>query len=188
MSTAPLERIAEKCFGIEPVEAMARLGPTLAPRAHFACAQAERLPVKSASMDLITAAGSLNWVDLDSFLAEARRVLAPEGLLVVYDFSQGDLKGWNAKFKSRYPSPPCRAITRETLPAAVHYETFDIGLMIGPEFYLEYAMTETNVAAAVAGGVPREEIREWCDASLRPVFEGEAQEVRFQGYIAYIIL
>jgi ubiquinone/menaquinone biosynthesis C-methylase UbiE len=61
----------------------------------------------------MTAAGSLNYADLDLFFAEARRVLTATGTLVVYDFSQGrgfresrDLDVWFDEFLARYPAPP----------------------------------------------------------------------------------
>jgi predicted TPR repeat methyltransferase len=41
-----------------------------------------------ASLDLIAAAGSLNYVALDRFFPEAARILAPNGLLLAYDFPQ----------------------------------------------------------------------------------------------------
>ena len=55
----------------------------------FAAGVAEAIPLGDRSVDLITAAGSLNYVDLDVLLPEAARVLMPDGVLVVYDFSAG---------------------------------------------------------------------------------------------------
>ena len=65
-------------------------------------------------------------------------------------------------------------------------ESFEIGLVIRPAFYLNYAMTETNVANAVRNGIPEQEIRTWCADTLSSVFHGEEKEVLFQGYIAYM--
>jgi malonyl-CoA O-methyltransferase len=45
------------------------------------CATAARLPLADASVDLIVSNFMLEWSDLDSVLAEFRRVLAPRGLL-----------------------------------------------------------------------------------------------------------
>jgi hypothetical protein len=53
-----------------------------------------------------------------------------------------------------------------------------------PEFYLDYAITETNVSSAIAAGTPEAEIREWCCATLAPVFEGRPREVLFRVYTA----
>ena len=58
-------------------------------------------PVRMAVADLMTAAGSLNYVDLEKFFAEASRVLTPEGKLVVYDVSPA-ANEWFDAFMSRY--------------------------------------------------------------------------------------
>lgn len=45
------------------------------------CADVERLPLPDGSVDLIVSNLALQWSDLDTALAELRRVLAPRGLL-----------------------------------------------------------------------------------------------------------
>lgn len=45
------------------------------------CAAAERLPLADGSVDLIVSNCMLQWSDLDTVLAECRRVLAPRGLI-----------------------------------------------------------------------------------------------------------
>jgi ubiquinone/menaquinone biosynthesis C-methylase UbiE len=48
-------------------------------------ADAERLPFPDGSFDLISCAGSLSYLDLDSFLAEVHRLLRPGGWFVSVD-------------------------------------------------------------------------------------------------------
>ena len=74
---------------------------------------AEAIPVHAGSIDLITAAGSLNYADLDLFFLEAARVLRADGRLLVYDFEPGRsfrdstaLDDWFRAFIARYPWPP----------------------------------------------------------------------------------
>jgi SAM-dependent methyltransferase len=201
LSTRPLEQLAEHCFGIEPAESMLRRSSTVAPRAMFVAGVAESLPFRDASIDMITAAGSLNYADLARFFPEAARVLAPAGTLIVYDFSSGRsfrdsgaLDAWYTEFESRYP--PARDGAQDLTPeslAALPYgfklngrEDFEIGLSLTPDFYLDYVMTETNVAWAVKNGVSPGAIRSWCADSVQGVFSGVAREVLFRGYIAYM--
>lgn len=202
LSTAPLGRLARHSIGIEPLEAMLRWAGTTAPGASFAAGRAEALPIRSDSIDLITAAGSLNYADLERSFAEAARVLRPDGVLVVYDFSQGRsfpdsplLDEWYAGFVRRYPKPTDagrQELDPEILAARGSgfrlsgHEGFEIGLVLGPAFYLNYAMTEANVAHAVRNGTPEGEIRRWCADTLAPVFEDREKEVLFRGYIAYM--
>jgi SAM-dependent methyltransferase len=202
LSTAPLCSIARHSLGIEPDREMLRWSAAVAPGARFAAGRAEALPVRSGSFDLLTAAGSLNYVRLDLFFPEAARVLRPRGLLVVYDFSPGRsfpgsdrLDRWFSRFESRYPWPQGQA--REITPASLArfcpgfvpdgQEDFAVALPLDPRSYVDYVMTETCVADAVARGAEEAVVRAWCTQTLAEVFEGRPREVLFRGYVAYLI-
>jgi SAM-dependent methyltransferase len=197
VSTRALAGFATHCIGLEPAEAMLQWAPKVALSADFVVGSAEALPLRARAVDLITAAGSLNYADLDRFFPEAARVLLPHGVLLVYDFSAGrsfrdesTLDEWFSGFFTRYPPPAHEA--RELSPAILSglssgfrvetHQQFEIGITLTPEFYLNYVMTETNVAAAVRSGIPHSEIRLWCAETLESVWKGVAREVRFRGY------
>lgn len=202
LSTRALQSIARHALGIDPSEAMVKCASALVPGADFKVGIAESLPVPPRSMDLIAAAGSLNYADLSRFFPEVIRVLAPSGALVVYDFAPGRsfrdssaLDSWFTEFLNRYPMPPnsAREVSPETLSAydsglqMSEHEHFEVGLTLEPNFYLNYMMTETNVAHAIEGGVPEELIRRWCADTLHPVFHGSPHEVLFRGYLAVML-
>ena len=199
VSTKALTDFAGSCIGLEPSEAMLQWAPMIAPSAAFVVGTAEALPLRSRAVDLIAAAGSLNYADLDLFFPEAARVLTPHGILLVYDFSAGrsfrnavSLDEWFSSFHQRYPPPANEA--RELNPAILSelscgfhvdaHRQFEIGITLAPEFYLDYVMTETNVAAAVRSGVLQSEIKSWCAETLAPVWNGVEREVLFRGYFA----
>jgi SAM-dependent methyltransferase len=199
VSTKALVEYAGTCIGLEPSEGMLKWAPKIAPSAAFLVGAAEAIPLGRGTVDLIAAAGSLNYVDIDLFFPEAARVLTPQGTLLVYDFSAGrsfrnasGLDDWFDTFHQRYPPPANEA--RELSPAILAelrcgfyveaHRSFEIGITLAPEFYLEYVLTETNVAAAVRNRVPHAEIRSWCAESLAPVWNGSPREVLFRGYFA----
>ena len=174
ISTKALAGFADHCIGIEPAEPMLKWSAGLAPNADFAVGTAEQIPIGPHSVDLITAAGALNYANLDLFFPEASRVLTPTGVLIVYDFQTGrtfpassTLDDWFAEFISRYPWPPNegRTISPQILDQLDSgfrlqgHEPVQIPITLTPEFYVEYMMTETNVAFAIRNGVPAEEIR-----------------------------
>lgn len=184
---------------MEPAEAMLQWTAAVAPEAEFLVGAAETIPLTGSAVDLITAAGSLNYVSLDLFFPEAARILTRRGVLVVYDFSPGrsfregtGLEEWFSRFQQRYPPPPHEA--RQLNPGILaeldsgfrvqSEESFQIGVTLTPRFYLDYMLTETNVAFAVRNGVSFQEVRDWCEETLGPVWEGKAQEVLFPGYFA----
>lgn len=202
LSTRPLAELARVSLGVEPLEPMLAWTREVAPHSCFAVGRAEQLPVATGIADLMTAAGSLNYADLDRFFPEARRVLRPSGALVVYDFSAGKrmadspaLEGWYAAFRQRYPSPPssARPLSPELLaPLArgfrpLAHEHFEEPLLLHPDFYVDYMMTETAVAAAVRAGTDEDSIRQWCRQTVAPVFGGRPRTVLFTGYIACFI-
>ena len=116
-STAALTGAARTIVGIEPAADMLAHRRAVAPGASFVLGRAEDLPFATASFDLVTAAGSLNYTDRDRSLGEIARVLAPGGVLAIYDFSSGRrchaaalLDDWFAEFERRYPYPPGYAL------------------------------------------------------------------------------
>jgi SAM-dependent methyltransferase len=202
LSTQPLSTVATFCIGIDPVQQMLKWSAEVAPGASFVAARAEYLPFADASVDLLAAAGSLNYADWGRFFPEAARILVPEGRLVVYDFSpgrwfrhSGDLEKWFLEFMHLYPVPPdgARLITPEILRSCdsrfrlESHEDFDVALAMSVDDYVHYMMTETNVGYAIATGIREPEIRAWCERTLEPLFGREEQEVLFRGYIAYLV-
>ncbi len=201
LSTKALHRIARHCVGIEPEAAMLPWAQRVSRFSAFLVGRAEELPVISESVDVITAAGSLNYADLDRFFPEASRVLRPGGVLVVYDFSPGRsfpdsaaLDDWFGLFMERYPTPafsgramsPDSLSHNETGPRLTSDELFEVGLAMSHASYVRYMLTETNVANAVENGTSLDEIEEWCAGTLEAVFDGCDREVIFRGYIAYM--
>lgn len=201
LSTRALGGLAQECLGIDPSPAMVRCAASVVPAARFQVGHAESLPFPSASIDLITAAGSLNYADLDRFIPEAIRVFSPGGALVVYDFGQGrtsrensGLGTWFPGFLQRYPMPSdeWRELSPEALgnrdsrlPLAAS-EGFEIGVVLALEDYVSYLLTESNVAQAQARGAKPSELRRLLTRELEPLFGRKPIEVLFPGYLAVL--
>jgi len=199
-STAPLAQLAGTIVGVEPAPAMLEHHAAVAPAAWFVVGDAEALPFAGRTFDVITCAGALNYTDVDRALAEIARVLARAGALAVYDFSAGrrcrgaaDLEGWFEAFERRYPFPAGYALDVAALDYGraglrlASYEPFDVALPMTRDAYLAYVLSETNVQRAVTDGVPDADIRDWCRATLEPLFDRGALDVCFEGYLAYIV-
>lgn len=58
------------------------------PGVEFRVATAEACGIDARSVNLITVAQALHWFDIDAFLAEAARVLAPHGVLAVWSYER----------------------------------------------------------------------------------------------------
>src|SRR4051812_45837057 len=62
LSTGALRGLAESCIGLEPIQSMLQWTATTAPGAEFIAGSAEHIPLADACIELITAAGSLNYI------------------------------------------------------------------------------------------------------------------------------
>jgi ubiquinone/menaquinone biosynthesis C-methylase UbiE len=202
VSTKALGGYAAHCVGLEPAQAMLKWARATAPSAEFAAGAAEAIPFLERTFDIVTAAGSLNYADLDLFFPEAARVLSPGGVLAVYDFGPGirfregtGLEDWFTRFSTRYPASAgeARELNPEILSElksgfrVLHQERFEIGITLKPDFYVDYMMTETNVAESVQRGVSYADIAAWCAGTLDPIWRGGQREVLFRGYFVCMI-
>ncbi len=199
LSTAALESIVDFAVGIEPVESMLAHRAAVSTQAHFVVAKAEQLPFAAQTFDLMTAAGSLNYADLNLFFPEAARVLKPSGVLAIYDFSEGRrlrddhrLEDWFAAFKQRYASPPGYGLAVKELNYGRYdlqlyaYEELEVAVPMTLSSYLSYALSETSVELAIAQGTPEDEIRAWCHSTLSDILDETPHDVLFDAYIAYV--
>lgn len=59
----------------------------------YLVARAEAVPLRDASVDVVTVAQALHWLELPVFYAEARRVLRPGGLVVVWTYANHRVDG-----------------------------------------------------------------------------------------------
>ncbi|MBY0508296.1 MAG: methyltransferase domain-containing protein [Bryobacteraceae bacterium] len=191
VSTLALTEFARERIGVEPAASMVAMASEVDPGARFLQGTAEEVPWPDGAADLITAAGALNYANLGRFFPEALRLLAPGGALLVYDFSTGNRRDsdWLSRFIGRYPWAPSEArhldpeiLAREANGFTLHSaEQFAVSLTLSRAFYLDYMLTETNVAYAVRQGGSLAEVRAWCDESLWPDTEAE---ILFPGYYA----
>lgn len=198
-SAAALAPLARHTVGLEPVRGMLAHRRAVAPGASFVVARAEQLPFAPRAFDIVTAAGALNYVDLDLFLPDLARVLTRGGVMVIYDFSagrrlrgSGALDAWYSTFEQRYPPKPGYDMDVRALPydrAGLRLdavEAFEVTVPMVRREYVAYALSETGVELAVSRGVPEGEIRGWCEATLAEVIGDEPRDVLFDAYVAYV--
>jgi len=196
-SSAVLVPHAASVIGIDPYRPMLLRARRRVPTASFIQATAVDLPAGMASIDLVTAAGSLNYTDIERSLAEAARVLSPTGFLAAYDFSTGRVLPRNAptearfsSFERTFPWPAGYSLDLERLPYAAHglslvyFETFVVEISMSEDDYLEYVLGETNVEVAVSRGLPELDARQSSWQIFRPLFEGGSRMVGFSCVLA----
>ncbi len=200
LSTEAMLGFVRRAAGTDAAVSMAARAARCVSAAAFFASRMEALPLQDGNCDLATAAGSLNYAAVASALLELARVLAPGGLLVVYDFAPGRrlrgtsaLEVWFAEFLGRWPKPDDGAVPldpQELLqltaglfePAAA--EVFEESGSFTAQTYAAYMMTETNAAAAVRAGESPAAVREWIDSTLADVFGAGEREVLFDCYFA----
>jgi SAM-dependent methyltransferase len=87
-----LSRWFERVVATDASSAQVRKGDRRDAIAYVA-ATAEAAPLRTGAADLVTVAQALHWIDLDRFYAEARRVLASDGLLAVWTYGRHRVDG-----------------------------------------------------------------------------------------------
>lgn len=194
LSSVALAGVVEHVLAFDLSEAMlAHAAPH--PHVTYARASAETLPLQGHTLDVLTVAQAFHWFDQGAFLAEARRVLKPDGLLFLYDdFFRGELPGrenfaqFMAAYSARYPAPPRNRYTfgkAEAREAGFSFreDRFTHPVPFTRPALVAYLLTHSNTIAATDSG--RETVAEvaaWLDAWLRPFLpDGETRDFTFGG-------
>ena len=171
------------------------------PRIRYFESPAEELSVESGSVNLVGVTLAFHWLDRERFLAEARRVLRSDGVLIIT--SQG-FRSWMLKntelirwfrdsYFPRFPTPPRNnePFTDEAAERSgftfIGRENFTHEVAYSPEQMARNLATHSNVIAAVEQGTESlDEIISWIVESVRPLFTAETEPFVFGGEIWYL--
>lgn len=203
LSTKALKLICDNVTGTDLSEEMVQICKTLYPASGytFYAAKAEETKMPQTPYDIVTAAGVVDWVDKDKFLKNMKLVMAKNAPLILYDFWISDkmldnpfYTDWfQNKYLITFPKPPRNetlweqgdipeifTFTKQIL-CRMQYE-FDL-----PSF-MRFMMTQTNINAKIRKGcMTEQEVLDWMQETLRPIFKEQRQTLIFDGYIRIYI-
>ena len=120
------------------------------PRVRYAAMSAERSALANGSVSVITVAQALHWFDRPAFFAEARRVLAPQGVIAVWSYGvvtlQHDLldavvRRFHGETMGPYWPPERRLVDEGYRGLALPFEALS-----APRFAMEAAWTLSQFA------------------------------------------
>ena len=195
-STAALAAISDAVVGLDASEAMLR-HRRQARSIQYVRAEAEHLPIRSGTIDLVSVGLAIHWFDSGIFLREAHRVLQRACWLLVYDSGFcGRMRGhsmygeWVSSYRQRFPGPPRSPHPPDSGSLAeggfhhvlsdnfVHAETYNVDQLVS------YLMTQSNVLFAVREGRDtRAGALEYLRATLAPIFRGGTGVFEFDGWL-----
>jgi SAM-dependent methyltransferase len=203
LSTRALRELTDHVTAIDNAAEMAVVAQAQCSGAGITYSQAlaENLPFADGMFDLITVCGAINWIDRTQFLPAARRVLKPQGWLIIYDNTITDqartcpaYTAWyNEQFLTRYPKPP-----RDESPFTpaeangygfqlMHSETYTNEVLWSRDEYANYLLTQSNIIVQVdMGHESPNAAREWLRTTLAPVLTDTHTAFVFGGYVWYI--
>jgi ubiquinone/menaquinone biosynthesis C-methylase UbiE len=161
---------------------------------------AESLPFTAETFDLLTVGMAFHWFDQPEFLLEARRVLKPDGWLVLYNnFFCAQMTGcpefrtWADLFYAKYPTP-----TRTETPTSPEFfsthrfqldplEEVENHVSFTPDELAAYMTTQSNFIAKVEHGAESlEEVHAKIVDGATPFFAGPRAEFLFASKIWYL--
>ena len=166
----------------------------------FYVAKAEEAKVPDNKYDIVTAAGCINWVDENKFMANMLDVMENNGLIVIYDFGITDKMPGNEAYTTwyrneylkRFPKPFRKENkwTQENIPDGFVMEKqtdYDMEYDFELEAFVDFMLIQSNVNAQIESGcITAEETKDWMRASLAPIFENYKKQLVFRGYSWYI--
>ncbi len=136
-----------RMLGLDVAETMARrarrhagLWRRLTGRCVFACGDAERLPVATASVDMVVSNLALQWCNPQTVFVEARRVLRPGGLFMFTTFGPDTLRELRDAWRAADNAPHVHAfIDMHDLGDMLMHAGFADPVMDMEAFTLTYA-------------------------------------------------
>jgi ubiquinone/menaquinone biosynthesis C-methylase UbiE len=178
-SSIAVAAIAERVIGMDASQQMLDHAPQH-PNVSYQLGVAERLDFTAGEFDLVTVGSALHWFDQDRFFAECRRVMAPAGVLLVYNdhftAHMQDVPACRRWMRTRFAKrvPPLRGMRdiHEFKAIAGGFEiaqrsSFTHLAPFSRDEFVAYLLTCSNALAAIhSGSESYQSIVDWLDNEL----------------------
>jgi len=193
ISTAAIASVAREVIAVDASPSMIAQARDI-PNASWIVAGAERLPIRSSTVDLISIGSALHWVHRDAFVSEAVRVATADAGLIVHDHGftgqmdeMADFTTWvHQRYLRGYPAPargeklapgsdlgPFRFVATHRYEQPVEVSRDTLAGYLTTQSNLQVVMTSRRAATAVLG---------WLQKELSPFFiDRDVRTVRFAG-------
>lgn len=176
-SSSAIRSLARTVLGVDPSASMLAQAPRLEGLC-YARASAEALPVRDAAVGLLVCGAAFHWFDRDAFFREVRRVLRPDGAMVLYDNffnpEPGEFLSWHrGSFIPRFPRPSRNPDFDARVGEAAGFrvrgpEKLGVEVSMSLDDLANYLLTQSNVLSAPD---PPSESEAWLRKELARFFE-----------------
>ncbi len=182
-SSIALAAVADHVAAIDASEGMLKHA-SVCPNVAYQLGFAEQLDFRAGEFDLVSAGSALHWFDQDRFFAQCQKVLAPTGVLAVYNdhftAHMQDViacKRWmRTRFAKRFPAPRRGMRDIDELKAGecgftvAHRASFSHLVPFSREGFIAYLLTRSNTLAAIERGEETQQsIADWLAHELEPI-------------------
>ena len=200
LSTKALRKICGHVTGMDSSGEMIQVAKEVLgedPAVDFFVEKAENISRVSEQIDIVTAAGVVQWVDRDAFLKGLEPRMKEGGYLLVYDFGISDTmeenpsytKWWKEWYLPHFPRPyrDEHQWNQEDV-GKYHFricfqDRITLKHIFSLDDFVEFMLMQSNVNARIEkAGLKPEEVREAFMHSLDRVFGKEKRVLIFQGY------
>lgn len=163
----------------------------------FFCEKAEEIHKQNYMYDIATAAGVIQWVNQEAFLANLYKVMRQEGKLIVYDFAISDQMigentyndWWHNEYLLKFPKPYRNEkvwTNEQTERFGFHIENqtkYNLEYQFSLDAFIDFMLIQSNVNAQIENeSIQIEDVRDWFRRSLACVFNNQEQILIFKGY------
>lgn len=170
----------------------------------YRISSAEDLTVSAlaaSSIDIVTAAGAIQWIDQDPFLSNMHQLMKPDGYLLIYDFAISDTMlenpaytdWWHNQYLMEFPKPYRNESIWKSEDVAPYgfnmISQIDLTMehLFDLKAFIKFMMIQSNVNAKLENGERmQEDVYQWFHKTLSPIFQDKTQRLIFKGYSWYL--
>lgn len=163
----------------------------------YMVSKAEKISLEE-KVDVVTAAGVVQWIEKDIFLDNMKNLLHINGFLLIYDFAISDkmlqcpayTEWWHNEYLKEFPKPYRNEHQWEEKDVLPYGFRMLKQVLLNMEYdftlssFIEFMMIQSNVNIKIESGEKTvESVYNWFEKTLSEIFRNSKKTVMFHGYL-----